>query len=205
MLIFPSCYNPPVSYLLDFLRSTGSLSIDVAEHFIKQSVRNRCHILGPNGIQTLVVPVVHDDRTHSPVSGIRIANEIPWQKQHWRSICTAYNRSPYFEFYRDDFEIIYCGMTHHLLKDLNMELTRLILRLLKLDVRIAVVDQWTGPSSDDDPRVKYSSGTPFPGILPYPQVFSYKYGFTDGLSILDLLFNNGPDTVSHLMAHADAG
>jgi hypothetical protein len=139
------------------------------------------------------------------MSEIRIANDNPWQKKHWRSICTAYNSSSYFEFYKDDLEKVYLNMKHDLLIELNSRLTTLILQLLGLKIDITYTDTWNEPVSDDDPRVRFSKGSPVTGIPPYPQVFSYKFGFTDGLSILDLLFNKGPDSVSHLNMHADEG
>jgi hypothetical protein len=85
-MLIPIAYNPPVDYLIDIYNNQTEILFDRHEHLIKQTIRNRCHILGPNGIQTLVVPVEHNSRTNTPVKDITIANQTDWQRQHWTYI-----------------------------------------------------------------------------------------------------------------------
>jgi WbqC-like protein len=199
MVLLPSCYNPPIDYFLEIKNCDGKFLLDTHEHFVKQTLRSRCHILSPNGIQSLIVPVKHTDRTHSPIKDIIISDAENWQKHHWKSLITAYNGSAFFEFYRDDFYPIYHQHYKYLI-DLNTELLTLITSLLNINTTINYTKEWVKNPPSEDFRVKYSSKSPVGDCPEYSQVFSYKYGFTKGLSILDLIFNTGPQAHAHLLA-----
>lgn len=199
-MLLPSVYLPPVSYLSEFAGS-DAIFIDGKEHFVKQTLRNRCHILSPNGIQALIIPVVHNDRTHKPMEEIKISNDHPWQRQHWRSIEAAYRRSAFFEFYQDDFEPFYNEKFEYLM-EFNTGLLKLMLRWLGLKNEINFTGDFVPPNSHDrnDKRTIYNTGSPFEvsSRKSYPQVFSSKYGFVQGLSMIDLIFNAGPALTDYL-------
>jgi hypothetical protein len=199
MLLFSS-YLPPVNYLVQFA-GPQTIILDGKEHFIKQTIRNRCHILSPNGIQPLIIPVIHNDRTHQPVEDIKISYDHPWQRQHWRSIQSAYRRSAYFEFYMDDLEHFYNERYDSLLH-FNTELLKHILNLSGLKKEFEFTKAFTPYSQEDrtDLRNTLNNGSPQvnPGQQKYPQVFSSKFGFVQGLSTIDLLFSLGPATGEYL-------
>jgi hypothetical protein len=100
MVLRSTAYLPPVSYISGCLRQDEIL-IERFETYPKQTIHNRCRILGPNGLQVLSVPVVRVNGNHTLTKDIRIAETIPWQRLHWRSIETAYNNSPFFLYYKD--------------------------------------------------------------------------------------------------------
>jgi hypothetical protein len=199
-MLLPSAYLPPVSYLAEFAGNDAA-EIDGREHFVKQTIRNRCHILSPNGIQPLIIPVVHDDRTRKPMEEIRISYDHPWQRQHWRSIEAAYRRSAFFEFYQDDFEPFYRERFEFLM-DFNSGLLKLVLQWLGMKNELKTTEIFVPYHAHDrqDKRTFYNSGTPenAPNHQAYPQVFSSKYGFVNGLSIIDLIFCVGPASGEYL-------
>lgn len=199
-MIIATSYFPPVWYIKE-INATDKILIDHHEHFVKQSIRNRAHILSPNGIQSLIIPVVHHKRNISPMKDIRISNDINWQRQHWRSLCSAYQRSAFFEFYQDDLVLFY-EKKYEFLTDFNQELLRFILMQLHIKSEIEISSGYQEPSESllPDFREACNSGQPVvtENQKSYPQVFSYKNGFTGGLSIADLLFNIGPRSVDYL-------
>jgi hypothetical protein len=200
-MLIPSSYLPPVAYV-SRVAASETAWIDGKEHFIKQTIRNRCHILSPNGIQPLIIPVIHNDRSHQQMESVSISNDHPWQRQHWRSILAAYRRSAYFEFYADEFEPFYL-QKHESLLQFNTEILMLILKLTGINARIRFSEKFDpyGETSPHDLRAAFNTGTPIisPDQRKYPQVFESKFGFTPGLSIIDLLFSLGPATREHLL------
>jgi len=194
-LILATAYLPPIWYF-EKLLSTDAVVIEGHEHFVKQTIRNRAHILSPNGIQSLIVPVVHENNSRVAIKDKRISDDIPWQRQHWRSLCAAYQRSAYFEFYQDDLAPFY-EKKYEFLLDYNMELLHFLLGLLQVKKSITISSEYQGPmeTESNDLRVLCNGGLPKVSgeETTYPQVFGYKGGFVPGLSIVDLIFNAGPD------------
>ena len=199
-MLLSTAYLPPISYFRN-LPTTDVVTIEKYEHFVKQTLRNRCHILSPNGIQTLIVPISHDHRQRAAIKDIRIANDQPWQRQHWRSMCAAYQRSAFFEFYQDDLAPFY-ERSYEFLMDLNMDLLSFLIEQLKLKQTFNYTSEYHHPSPEliDDFRILSDAGSADPSamIKSYPQVFGYKAGFVPGLSIIDLLFNMGPATENYI-------
>ncbi len=193
-------YLPPTWYVEKVFKASNFI-VEAHEHFVKQSIRNRCHILSPNGIQTLIVPVVHQNRFRLPAKEIRIANDIPWQRQHWRSLCAAYQRSAFFEFYQDDLVQFY-EKKYEFLFDLNMELMLFLLMGVQAKSELHFTEEYLSPKENDqeDHRTLCNTGVPVAPEkeISYPQVFGYKDGFVSGLSIVDLLFNMGPASKNYL-------
>jgi WbqC-like protein family len=193
-LILATSYLPPIWYI-EKLISAEDVIIESHEHFVKQSIRNRCHILSPNGVQSLIVPVMHQNRNHSAIKDIRIASDMPWQRQHWRSLCAAYQRSAFFEFYQDDLVRFY-EKPYDFLLDYNTELLHFLLEQLQIKKTIGVTAAYEAPVPDNPEDLRAVCDTGLPLVsgteISYPQVFGYKEGFVPGLSAVDLLFSMGP-------------
>jgi hypothetical protein len=170
------------------------------ETYRKQTCRNHCLIYGPNGKQKLTIPVVKVNGNHTLTRDIRISDHQPWQKIHWRSIQTAYNNSPFFLYYEDDFAPFY-EKRFEFLVDLNSAFLGTILKILK----VPVIPQYTTsfkkiPEGITDLRETLVAGnidllTP---AIHYTQPFEPTHGFLPGLSIVDLIFNLGPEAGSYL-------
>ena len=193
--------------------SPSVVYIEACENFQKQSYRNRCRFYAADGVQTLSFPIKHEDGTHKhPISEVKVDYAKPWLHQHKRAIESAYMTSAYFEYYRDELFAILDSRPETLF-ELNMRLIAFLVEKigLKVDIRTTVdysgdseVMTETGPVKCDDLREvihpKRSND-----ILerlglekPYFQVFAQKYGFKSDLSIMDLLFNEGPDSILFL-------
>jgi len=195
-----TAYLPPVSYISGCLH-TEEVLIERFETYPKQTCRNHCYIYGPNGLQTLTIPVIKVHGNHTLTKDIRIATSTPWQRLHWRSIETAYNNSPFFLYYKDEFEKVLEKQFDYLL-DLNTTLLETIFNILRFDKRIGFTDHFLKiPDGIEDHREsskkkKATSNDAFP---PYTQVFSLKHGFIADLSIIDLIFNLGPESSDFLV------
>ena len=193
--LLPTAYFPPVSYFT-VLNSNPRVSIEFFEHFVKQSYRNRCCIYSPNGKQNLVVPIEQrSERTL--VKDIKVAYTEDWARNHWRSLEAAYRRSAYFEYYEDDIAPLILGKKHTYLIDLNQEITSLLLKILKISCVLEQTPNYTKVEIGDF-RDKFSPKNPPVTTLPYSQVFDNKFGPIPDLSILDLLFNQGPRSIDFL-------
>jgi hypothetical protein len=184
--IFSTAYLPPVSYIAECLRAE-EIVIEIWETYRKQTIRNHCNIYGPNGRQKLSIPVIKVHGNHTLTKDIRISCLQNWQQIHWRSIETAYNNSPFFLYYRDYFEPFYLKKFDFLL-DFNAKLLEIIFMILRIEKQIGFTDHYENRMED---RPSYI----FP---PYTQVFSPKSGFLSNLSIIDLIFNLGPDANDYL-------
>jgi hypothetical protein len=197
---FSTAWFPPVLWFAA-LGSHHQVFIEAHETYPKQSYRNRCYIAAPNGVQALVVPVIKPGGNHSKITEVLVADEIRWRLAHWRSIEAAYNKSPFFIYYRDGLQsALFEEITH--LFDLNLHLIRYLLSLLGLAVEVKLTVEFRKfiPGCLDlryhlHPKKKQEYPT---GMPVYTQVFEEKYGFVPNLSILDLLFNEGPASVIYL-------
>lgn len=175
-----------------------SIQIEAHENYIKQSYRNRCHVLTAQGVQPLSIPVRHgNSKIKTPVTEIEIDYSQKWQLVHWRTIQAAYGRAPYFEFYSDYIKAIYERQPKYLF-ELNVELLKLYLKLLKLSrpLNFTEVYQTEAPANVLDLRNRIHPKI-YPDNLhvkPYTQVFGKQ--FAPELSIIDLLFTQGPASLS---------
>lgn len=196
--LLPTSYLAPISYYA-LLLSADKIEIELHEHFQKQTPRSRCSIYSPNGLQQLIIPL--DGRKDKSLTrDIKISNENPWQKLHWRSLESAYRSSPYFEFYEHDLIEFYANK-YELLFEFNNSLQNKILELLKIKKEFSYTLEYkkipTGIADHRDHLTKknLNLSNNFPR---YIQVFEDKHGFLPNLSIADLLFNLGPDSVDYL-------
>ena len=197
-LILSTAYFAPLCYYSELLKYQD-IVLEQYEYFEKQTYRNRCYIYGANGRLALIIPI-EGRKDKVAMKDIRISYHAPWQKIHWKSLEAAYRASPYFEYYMDDF-IPYYNKPFTFLLDFNLQLNELILKLLKINKMIGLTSSYqTGIEFKGvDLRPNYYPGIK-PGTLnpPYTQVFDSKHGFIPDLSIVDLLFNKGPEAVKYL-------
>lgn len=187
----------PVTGIFSFLKGERTLIIDDISVFKKQSYRNRTYISGANKVLMLVVPLRGGKYTLA-MKDVKIDYHTNWQKIHWQSIISGYNKSPWFSFYSEEFsEHIF--KKHEFLIDLNVSLIQLILRLLNMQVNIQLLSESTEQDIGKDlrdvfhPKAKYSRLPSDYVEKEYVQVFSERFGFIKNLSVIDLIFNTGPE------------
>lgn len=196
-ILLSTAYFPPVEYF-SLINSASEIYIEKEENYIKQTYRNRCRILTDKGIMNLSVPVLKDPGHKTLIGDVVIDYSKRWQQVHLRAIKAAYGRSPFFQFYIEMFEDIIMKNNKFIL-DLNSELLSVCLDILRLDKAIRLTECFEPDENRDyDFRYRISPGTDsvFEG-KPYLQVFGNNK-FSEGLSILDLIFNTGPDSVNYL-------
>ena len=184
--------------------SPSVVYIEACENFQKQSYRNRCRFYGAEGVQTLSFPILHEGGTHKiPISEIKIDYKTPWVQQHERAIISAYGMSAYFDYYKDElFAILEAG--HERLFDLNLALMRFFIEKTGIMVDLRLTEDYEREPQMEDLREVIHPKRPNTILSeldlekPYFQVFAPKYGFQSDLSIMDLLFNEGPDSILFL-------
>jgi hypothetical protein len=197
--VLPLFYLPPVEFFAQLNKYNPDFVIERNEHFPKQTYRNRANIYSPDGSLTLVVPVVRGSKAHKPVKDVKISYDFDWQRLHWLGLQGCYRRSAYFEYYEDDFAPFY-EKKETFLFDYNEQLLQLILKQLKIKASINYTETYEANYSGlTDLRQSINSKKPseFPQ-KPYFQVFEERHGFMKNLSIVDLLFNQGPQSVNYL-------
>lgn len=196
--LFSTAYFPPIAYVAAIFRHTEAL-IETKETFPKQTYRNRMMIMTAGGVRALTVPVIRNN--HSRTEEVTIDYKERWSIIHLRTLTAAYNASPYFMYYKDGIERLLMAPYHHLI-DLNTACTEWILRQLKINCTLDYTTDFI-PFSADNPldfRHLFSPKHPYPADnhKPYYQVFNDRIPFTPNLSILDLLFNLGPEARDYL-------
>ena len=164
------------------------------EHFVKQSIRNRCDIYGANGKLQLTIPKQRKGSDKTIIKEIKISYKQDWQKEHWKSIVSSYSSSPYFEYYKDKIQPFFVK-EEVLLTDFNHKLQAVILCLLQEEKNIKKNTKYLHQGNFSDLR-DYSWN--FGKQERYDQVFMEKHGFIANLSVLDLLFNLGPESGDYL-------
>lgn len=197
--LFATAYLPPIAYFSQLIRYE-QIAIEWQETYPKQTYRNRAEIPTANGMMALSVPVIRVQGNHTRTEAIAISYNEPWNVRHWRAIVSAYNAAPYFLYYRDYFEHILMK-EHSRLIDLNEELLKTILRLLKIDCKIVHTEDYipAGTIEDDYRSLSNAKSHTTPTSFPaYSQVFDNKQPFLPNMSIIDLLFNLGPEARSYL-------
>ena len=188
-------YLPNVRYFA-WMFAQDSINFVCDTHFQKQTYRNRTEIYGSNGKLKLTIPIIHTKSAHQKENEVLISNATLWQKQHWKSISTAYRSSPYFEYYEKDLEHFFITTETHLF-EFNLKIILQLLKLIEYPLNYKIV------SYDNDKHKRLdillnAKTKSIPIQEKYTQVFEQKNGFLPNLSILDLLFNLGPNTSSYL-------
>ncbi|NJK97095.1 MAG: WbqC family protein [Bacteroidetes bacterium] len=194
-----TAYFPPVYYFSKICHSS-LVYIESDENFQKQTYRNRCIILGANGPLSLSIPIQHTSEPKINIRDVKISYHTPWQKIHLRAIESAYRNSPFYEYYIHDF-LPFFNKKFDFLLDYNQKILKTCLELADLKVNIELTNAFTKEHGNDF-RFSISPKKEYPDIQfpEYNQVFIEKFGFVSNLSILDLLFNEGPESRSLLKA-----
>jgi hypothetical protein len=201
-VLFPIAYLPPVSWIA-LAHYYKDVSIELLETYPKQTFRNRCIIATASGRLNLSVPVIRINGNHTKTADIIIDHSKNWQQLHWRSIETAYNKSPYFMFYRDRFEPIFFKK-HEKLIELNRNLLEIVFKTLQIhSINLNFTSEYKTNTTELDFRTRFNpKSNPYQNItsnIPrYIQVFEEITGFLPDLTILDLIFNLGPEALPYL-------
>jgi hypothetical protein len=201
--ILSTAYLPPVQYFTKLYKYDKVWS-EQYDNYLKQTYRNRCVIAAPDGPLALTVPVEKYDGLKCPMKEIRISDHGRWRHLHWNALVSAYENSPFFEYYADDFLPFY-EKKWTFLCDYNEALVATVCELIDLEPvisRTTAYKQQTGDGCDDfretiHPKHGFSDDAAFVP-QPYYQVFQSRNGFLPNLSIVDLLFNMGPESLAVL-------
>ena len=222
--LLTTAYFPPISYfaaiaeemeglvrikgedrksILSSPLSPSIIYIEACENYQKQSYRNRCHFYAADGIQSLSFPILHEGNTHKrPISEVRIDYSKPWVMQHKRAIVSAYRTSAYFEYYQDELFAILDSKPEKLI-DLNTRLLEFFLEKTGIKAEVHMTESYGQDGCEDlreaiHPKRHDTILQKLKLEKPYFQVFAEKHGFIPNLSIMDLLFNEGPDSIIFL-------
>lgn len=193
--LLPVFYLPPISWFAEFLAET-EVELEQFENFPKQTYRNRANIYGANGRLSLIIPIRHNGKR--VYRDIEVSNSENWKSLHWKSIKTAYQSSPYFEFYEDQLSGIF-QTDENLLLQFNLKALEIILKILKTEKAYSLNYEYVKLNDEDNFREKFSSKSESEYDMEnYYQTFSDKMGFEKDLSILDLICNKGPESLSYI-------
>ncbi|QEH41740.1 WbqC family protein [Chitinophaga sp. XS-30] len=192
-LLIESQYFPPISFYKTLI-SVDILNIERYEHYQKVSYRNRCYVAGPNGVILLSVPLTKGKNQRTIMKDVRISNEEKWQALHWKTLTSAYRRSPWFEYFEEDLQALYARNFSFLL-DWNMACLEWANKAVGMERPVSLTESFRktyDPASGVlDQRDVMIPGKSQADLPQYTQVFGERTGFMPDLSILDLLFCEG--------------
>lgn len=197
MALFIPTYFSPISQYGKIFQS-DEVIFEVGDNYQKQTYRNRCYIYGPNGKQLLNIPVSHPKIGGRKKSkDVLVEGNYDWQDQHFKSLKIAYSSSPFFEFYVDDLRPIF-EKKYTFLLDVCLDSFEFINAALDLNKAISLTKEYKVNILDDFRHLANAKNLHDKTLNPYIQVFEDKHGFLKNLSILDLLFMEGPNSISFL-------
>lgn len=199
VLLHPT-YFPNIASFVAITKG-NEVIFEVADNYQKQTYRNRCHIYGANGKLSLNIPVHHTHKNRQLYKDVKISNDNKWQSHHWKSLQSAYRTSPFFEYYEDELTSLFQSKEVYLM-EFNFKCFETIIDCLQFDVSISKTNMFEkNPVNVIDARnlVNARKEQKF-NFANYTQVFSNKHGFISNLSILDILFNEGPNSLNYLEA-----
>lgn len=183
-------YFGPVDWYRQLVCANPPFVCDT-ENYVKQTTRNHCRIATANGVQKLTVPVSLPSKVGTPIRDVRISDHGNWRHQHWEALCSAYGMSPFFDYYADDIRPFFENRWEFLF-DYNEAITSKMLHLIGLDsIPQHVLCEYRAKQKDSAAVAAESSV--------YYQTFQMRHGFIPDLSILDLLFNMGPEALPWLL------
>lgn len=201
-LLLSTAYFAPVHFYTRFIHHP-KVYIEQFEHFNKQTYRNRCVISGGNGLISLVVPVVKGRGPKTVIKDLQLSYDMNWQRNQWQTIVSAYNSSPYFEYYQDELYPFF-EKEYKFLLDFNLQIHETICDFMEIENTLELTNDFEQVlegcinfRETISPKNKNDIDTAFQPVE-YTQVFTEKFGFLPNLSILDLLFNEGPNAFTIL-------
>jgi hypothetical protein len=195
MLIIESQYFSSISAFKS-LCEHGYAKIDQYENFTKGSFRNRCMVLGGNGVISFTVPIAGGREQKLRMKDIRIDYSESWQRSHIRTLATSYNNSPFYHHYKSEIDTLIASGPKFLI-DLNYTILDRIITLLRLDIHVGLTSEYKAGyenASDYRNMLTPKNYQTQAGVPRYAQVFADRFGFQPNLSILDLLFCEGPNS-----------
>ena len=197
VLIHPT-YFPNIAHFCAIVNA-DEVTFEMDDNYQKQTYRNRTNIYSANGLLQLNIPVIHTQKNRQKYRDVKIENSTNWQSLHWKSLKSAYRTSPFFEFYEDELKPLFETKTDTLL-DFNLNCIKTINECMQLDIKMNFSERYIKDVTDKkDFRHLVNAKKELPMSFDnYTQVFNQKHGFIQNLSILDLLFNEGPNAVLYL-------
>jgi hypothetical protein len=181
------------------IANADAVMFEIEDNFLKQTYRNRTIIYGANGRLCLNIPVIHTQKNRQKYKDVKIFNEEKWQDHHWKSLLSAYRTSPFFEYYEDELQLLFSLKAEYIL-DFNFKCFETICECLQLDLNTSKTEVYQ-KNIENTEDFRYLVNAKKDCLKPfekYNQVFQEKHGFINNLSILDLLFNEGPNTLNYL-------
>jgi len=211
-VLLSTAYFPPVSWFAALAKEftlskdgvfPSRVRLEACESYLKQTYRNRCRIYSSSGVEDLVFPIVHDGS--KGISEIRVDYSVQWLLRTKRAIDSAYHTSAFFDYYRDELYAILDRRPERLW-DLNLSIIRFFMEKTGVRAEIIPTESWVPPTDGDADDLRYVIHPKRPNSIladlgldrEYFQVFSPKYGFKGDLSVMDLLFNEGPSSITYL-------
>ncbi|WP_417199474.1 WbqC family protein [Bizionia sp.] len=197
ILIHPT-YFPSIAHFVA-ISQAETVTFEMADNFQKQTYRNRAYIYGANGKLLLNIPVIHSQKDRQQYVDVQTFNDENWQRNHWKSLESAYKTSPFFEFYEDELKPLFEEPVSNLL-EFNRRCFQTICDCLQLEIETLQTTTFEKePAQFTDLRhLVKAKGEQAPNFESYTQVFDDKHGFINNLSILDLICNEGPNALNYL-------
>jgi hypothetical protein len=198
MALFIPTYFSPISHYSEIIKA-DEIVFEMEDNFQKQSYRNRCYIYNSNGKQLLSIPVKHKNTSErKKTKDTLIENDFPWQDQHFKSLQIAYRTSPFFEFYEDDIAPIFTKKYKYL-QDINIDSFLFMIDALQVETTYRKTTEYvTNLDNKDFRNLAAIKNKPKKLVANYIQMFDETHGFIPNLSMLDLLFMEGPNAISFL-------
>ncbi len=193
-LILPTSCFPTISWMA-LHQLADQLLIEIHETYPKQTLRNRYKLLAAQGVINLTIPVIKPHGNHTKTADVEIDYRTPWPRTHWRTMASAYNKSPFFQYYEHHFDQFF-RQQYTTLPELNQASIELVCRILKINPKTFYTSGWQAEYALTDYR--NWNKVPTMTFPPYIQVFNDRHAFASDLSILDVLFNLGPQTLHYL-------
>lgn len=204
-ILLSTAYLPPVEYMAAFF--AGEVQIEQCENFIKQTYRNRAIVPCVTGSQVLSIPVSRQHVHNCPITQVTIDYAQSWQREHWRTLETVYNASPFFLYYKDYLYPFYHQTDIQYLFDFNNHMLQVLFKLLKMKCEYTYTTHYAyevehayDARNIINPKKIHSEAYPFASIPKYRQVFADRGNFIPNMSCVDLLFNEGPAALGYLQA-----